>query len=149
VIDARTTAILQELVRRQSRSLLQYVGDAFPWTTREEQAAPAELQKIVEEERQGAADAVALLLRRHQMPPYLGSYPMDFTTINYVSLDHLLPLLVDDERRAIAGLERDVAAVSDPEARGLVQAILDKKRAHLACLTALRRSALGVTPCPT
>jgi hypothetical protein len=148
VIDARTTRVLQDLVRRESRSLLQYVSDAFPWTTRQERAAVAELQTIVEEERQGAADAVALLLRQHQTPPYLGSYPMDFTTINYVSLDHLLPLLVENEGHSIRALERDLDSVSDPEARGLVEGVLAKKRAHLSRLATLGKSVLGA-PCPT
>jgi hypothetical protein len=147
-MDARTVRVLQDLVRRESRSLLQYVSDAFPWTTREERAALGELQAIVEEERKGAADAVALLLAHHQTPPYLGSYPMDFTTINYVSLDHLLPLLLENERRGIAALEGDFNAVADPEARALVESVIAKKRDHLSRLEKLRGSLLGA-PCPT
>ena len=140
MIDARTYAVLQDIVRRESRALLQYVGEAFPWTTPEARGTLAQLQKLVTEERQ-ATDAVSRFLFRHHLtPPYLGSYPSDFTTINFVSLTHLLPLLTDAERRAIADLERDLSNLGEPEARGLVQTMLDMKRQHLKALDALAGS---------
>ena len=33
MIDPRTAGALQKIVGRESRSVLMYVGDAFPWTT--------------------------------------------------------------------------------------------------------------------
>ena len=38
MLDDRTAQLLEGVVRRESRSLLQYVAEAFPWTTPEEQA---------------------------------------------------------------------------------------------------------------
>jgi hypothetical protein len=140
VIDARTYAVLQDIVRRESRSLLQYVGDAFPWTTPEARGTLTQLQKLVAEERQATDDISRFLFRHHLTPPYLGSYPSDFTTINFVSLEHLLPLLTDAERRAVANLERDLSSIGDPVARGLVQKLLDMKRQHLKALDALAGS---------
>ncbi|HEV3262154.1 MAG TPA: hypothetical protein VG013_35205 [Gemmataceae bacterium] len=140
MIDARTYAVLQDIVRRESRSLLQYVGEAFPWTTPEARGSLTQVQKLVAEERQATDDISRFLFRQHLTPPYLGSYPSDFTTINFVSLEHLLPLLTDAERRAVADLERDVSAVGDPAARGLVQKLLDMKRQHLKALDALAGS---------
>jgi len=137
VIDARTRAVLEDIVRRESRSLLQYVSDAFPWTMPEARDGLVQLQKLVAEERRAADDVSRFLVRHHLMPPYLGSYPSDFTTINFVSLTHLLPLLADTERRAIADLERDQSNLGDPEARGLVQKMVDMKQQHLKALDAL------------
>ncbi len=137
MIDAGTQALLPDILRREGRSLLQYVSEAFPWITSEEQEALSQLQKMVAEERDRAAALSQFLARRHVEPPYLGVYPVAFTNINYVSLDHLWPLLIDYERRAIADLERDLAAVSDAEAKEQIQAILESKRQHLQALQAL------------
>src|SRR5262249_10626198 len=97
MLDATTRRRLQELLRRESRSFLQYISDSFPWTTFEEKDALARLQTVVEEERSANA-ALAKFLIRHRIPlPYLGPYPVAFTTLNFVSLDHLLPMLAESE----------------------------------------------------
>lgn len=128
MIDAQTQALLEAIVQRESRSLLQYVGEAFPWATREEQAALAELQTLIEEERQGVAALIQFLVRRGHVYPYLGQYPENFTTINFVALEHLLPLLAEHERRTLADLERDLGRMPDAEARQKVQNYLETKR---------------------
>jgi hypothetical protein len=133
-MDAASAGLLQELIRREGRSLLQYVSNAFPWITEQEQAALVQLQALVAEEREAAARLSRLLNRRRHIVPYLGAYPMAFTTINYVALEHLLPQLADYERRALADLENDLVRVTDPEARAEVQQIANMKRRHLQTL---------------
>jgi hypothetical protein len=137
MIDDKTAALLQAIIRREGRSLLQYVSEAFPWITAKERDALARLQEITAQERDGVTRLAEFLIRCRIPPPYLGAYPMDFTTINYVSLDHLLPLLVTHQRRDIADLERDLNQITDAEARTEVQAILDAKRQHLQSLESL------------
>jgi hypothetical protein len=137
MLDARTETQLQELLRRESRSFLQYVGGSFPWTASEEKPVLAQLQTLIEEER-SAIVALAKFLARQRIPiPYLGSYPIAFTTLNFVSLDHLLPILVDTERQAVADLESDVANFTDSECRSEVQKLLDLKQRHLKVLEGL------------
>ena len=51
MIDARALALLQDVLRRESRSLLQYVREAFPWTTPEERELLAKLRQLTDEER--------------------------------------------------------------------------------------------------
>jgi len=133
-----TLATLAKIVRRESRSLLQYVHEAFPWTTSEEQDALGIVQELVREELASAA-LLARYLAKHKAPvPYLGPFPMSFTTINFISLQHLLPMLVDWEKRAAAELEQDLAALPDPEARRLVNDLLAQKRRHLEKLHKLQ-----------
>lgn len=136
-MDSLTQSLLEDIVRRESRSLLQYVREAFPWTSPEERAALAEIEQMIDEELRGATMLMRLLQRRHLVPPYLGPYPMEFTNINYVSLEHFVPLLIGQQRQAIADLERDVACIMDEEARTLVHKVLDKKRRHLEALEKL------------
>jgi len=129
-MDPQSQRILQGIVRREGRSLLQYLSDAFPWTTINEGDALARVQQFVKEERESTAALVRFLQRRRVTPPYFGAYPMSFTTLNFITLDHLLPLLVDAERKAIAALESDLARVTDPEARNLLQGMVEMKRGH-------------------
>lgn len=134
MIDAPTQAALVDIVRREGRSLLQYVRDAFPWTQPEEQAAVQQLQQLIADEQRALAGLIRFMQRRHLTPPPLGSYSMDFTNINFISLDNLLPRLVEQQRQATQALERDLARLSEPEAREQVQTILGMKQRHLHIL---------------
>src|SRR5207253_6990353 len=107
------------------------------WTTQKNHHALPILLDMVREEQQGAAAIVQLLLRHRARPPYLGAYPMSFTTINYMSLDFLLPYLIDFEKRRIAELEKDLAVVADEEAQHLLQTLLEMKKRHVLALTNL------------
>src|SRR5947208_2624977 len=113
MLDARTQTRLQAILRRESRSFLQYISDAFPWTTREEKNALAQLQTLIAEERSATAAFAKFLVRQRIPVPYLGSYPVAFTNLNFVSLDHLLPMLAAAERRSITELESDRASFTD------------------------------------
>ena len=144
--DAPTEAVLQGIVRRESRSLLQYIADAFPWATEEERGVLATLRQLIDEEHQAAGDLMRFMTRRRLALPYIGAYPAEFTTINYVSLDHLLPLLADEERRAVAALEQGLDALHDPDARARVQEVLDMKRRHLQTLDKLAAAHPEPTP---
>jgi hypothetical protein len=137
MIDADSQGILLDVLQRESRSLLQYVNDAFPWITRAEQETLARLQKLIDEELQGAA-SLARFLQRHKVavPPF-GPYPVRFTSHNFVTLDSLLPLLVVAQRRAIADLEADVARLRDPVSRSQAHSILETKGRHLQALEQL------------
>lgn len=137
-INPADLALLQNLVRREGRSLVQYVSESFPWTTPDEYAALARFQEIVHEDMEGAA-RIARFLTRHKVRTLgpLGPYPMNFTTINYSSLDHLLPILQDNQRRRIAELTVDLKKVTDPECRHLLEEFIDLKRRHLAKLESM------------
>ncbi len=131
------TQLLHDIVRRESRSLLQYLSESFPWTTPEELEALAQFQKLAVEEREGAAALARFLTSRRQSVPYLGSFPMEFTSINYISLEHLFPLVADHTRKSMDHLEKDLNDIQDSEPRALVQNIVDMKRRHLQTLKEL------------
>jgi hypothetical protein len=133
-MDGATAKLLSDLVRKEGRSLLQYISESFPWTTAKNHQALPVLFDMVKEEQEGTAAIVRLLLKNRLRPPYLGAYPMSFTTINYMALDFLLPYLVDFERRRCAELGKDLAVLSDEDARELVKSLLDMKERHLAGL---------------
>jgi rubrerythrin len=133
-MDAATCAVLQNAMRAESRSFLQYVRDAFPRTTSDELAVLAKLQALTAEELQGAQWLAQFLVEHKQPLPYVGTYPMSFTSMNFVSLDHLLPILVKAERRSLADRERDISQLHDSDAKRVLGQIVDMKRRHLQML---------------
>jgi hypothetical protein len=137
VLDAYTQAVVQDLFRRESRSLLQYLSESFPWTAPEYQDAVSQLGRLAEEERTGIARIARFLQRRHVPLPYLGAFPEEFTSINFIGLDYALARLVKRQRRAIAEWEADLRRLTEPEARALVEELLAEKQRHLKELEAL------------
>lgn len=137
MMDSLSISLLQEIIRREGRSLLQYVRDAFPWGTAEEQAALAQLSAMIPEEEAAVGGIARLLLKNHVPLPYVGPCPMNFADVNYCSLDHLRPLLVEHQKRAIHHLERDLALLHDATARTQVQKLLAIKEKHLKQLETL------------
>jgi hypothetical protein len=137
VIDAHSQTLLQDILRRESRSVLLYVDEAFPWTTATEQKALTDLRQFIAAERQALTSLGQFLLRQHIPLPFLPPFPVSFTTINFLAFDYVLPRLIDYERRSIAELERDLHALKDPAAHAEVEKLLALKRRHLPQLEAL------------
>jgi hypothetical protein len=137
VIEAQTLSVLQEIVRRESRSLLQYIHDSYPWTPSAERTALTQIRDLAKHQQERAAALARWLERKKHFMPYLGSYPSAFTTINYVALDYVIPKIVADEQNGLALLDADLAVLHDSEALALVGAVAAKKRAHLKILEEL------------
>src|SRR5437763_1875711 len=112
---------LQAIVMRENRSILTYVGDAFPWTTVRDSNSLDRLRGLVRAETQAVADIGRLLQRQHVPPLAFGSYPASFTTINFLSLKHILPRLAAFERESIAILEREAPGVTAADAHLAVE----------------------------
>ena len=120
---------------------MQYTGESFPWTTSRDGATLEALHALVREERDGAAALSRFLQKNRLTPPYLGAYPSYFTSYNYLSLDRLVPLLIDHQKSHIAALEDDLSGIPDGEARKQVQQLVEMKKRHLKELEALARPA--------
>ena len=136
----QTLQVLQDVFRRESRSVLQYVGDAFPWTTDDRTEALDRLRQIVDEEREAIARLSQFLYRRRAPSLASGSYPASFTTLNFVSLDVILRRLIAYQEQSVAGLRAALPAVKDAEARRLLEDYLSLKGRHLEALRQLEAS---------
>src|SRR5262245_30608573 len=119
--DARSLEALQRIACREVRSLMQYLGGAYPWAqpVAGQSDALVLLKCIIENQRESLARLTRYLFR-HKMPPqHTGGYPTDFTSLNFVDLHYLVPLLIKHEEEGIAKMLADLASVSDPEGRQL------------------------------
>lgn len=131
MIDAHSQKLLQDILRRESRSALSYTAEAYPWTNSTEEKALKELQTLIAADHEAIVCLGRFLVRQRVPLPYLPAYPSHFTTINFLALDFLLPRLIEQERQSIADLERDLAAMKDPAARAEVERLLALKCRHL------------------
>jgi len=138
VIDSRTRVLLQQTFRRESLSMLRYIGDAFPWTVAAGHPALERVAEIVAEDRSATESLGRFLFRRRIPPSFSGAYPSSFTTMNFLSLEYLLPRLVDTQRKAVADLESDIGAVTDGDAKTELEKLLAVKRFHLKELESLK-----------
>jgi hypothetical protein len=131
VIDPHSQTLLQDILRRESRSVLTYVAEAYPWTSSTQTKALTALQHLIADEREAIACLGRFLVRERIPLPFLPSYPAHFTTINFLALDFILPRLIEHERQSIAALEHDLVAIKAPEAHAEVEKLLSLKRQHL------------------
>jgi hypothetical protein len=123
------------------RSLLQYIGECWPWTDPRHQAVRDRLQSLVERQEDGVRRLVELLQRRGWIIDF-GTFPTEFTDLHYVSLDFLLAEAVENEKDVSAEIDAGVRACAhDHQAFTLLQQIAATERDILAQLTAMARSA--------
>lgn len=138
-MDSQSQRVLQSILQRESRSLLLYVGEAYPWAAGQHADAGEALRQLIQEEKEALAALGHLMSRRRVPLPALGVFPGRFTTINFVALDYLLPHLLAAQQLAIADLEHDLAALVGSEARTQVQQLLESKRRHALALECLAK----------
>jgi hypothetical protein len=133
-MDATGSALIERQILRDSRALLQYVCESFPYTPASAEKAHALVFELAREEQEALARLIRFMHRYHVSPPVLGAFPSHYTTINFVSLDHLLRPLLKEQRFAVAELERALAALPESDARHILWQYLDLKRRHVQAL---------------
>ena len=136
MMDSAEMKRLQDILRRESRSLLQYVRESAPYAIGPDRKLLAEVQRIAEEESI-ALDQFADFLTQNRVPlPYMGSFPMGFTDFNYVAIRYLLPKLVSEQRQDLAALEASASALNEATGRTAMSTLIELHRRHLKELEA-------------
>ena len=136
--------VLNRILATLNRSLPQYLADADPWTQAGDEQAAQTLRRIVEDQRRDI-NRLAEYIIEHAAHVLPGQWPMEFTDLNFLSLDYLLQEIVRHQRQDVAQVERCVALLdNDSEARELAEEILGSEKAHLEAVEDLSRQ--GVTP---
>jgi hypothetical protein len=133
-MDAGSLALLHRLVSMGARSLLQYVCQASTWSADNSHAALDRVRASAAEERDATARLTRHLQKKHLRLAPIESYPSHFTTLNFVTLDYVLPLLIAEHEKEIAEIEGRLHEAKDEEIRVLAEAYLERKRRDLATL---------------
>jgi hypothetical protein len=128
---------LQAIFRREYRSLLQYVREAAPFASGPDRLPRDAVLRIATEEA-AALEAFGEVLDGLRIPlPYLGSFPVVFTDLNFVTIRHLLPKLIVEQKNDLVKLEADVPLVLNAIAYAAVLRLIDLHRRHLQELESL------------
>jgi hypothetical protein len=134
---------LNDLLIDVGRSLLQYVGESWPWTSEDEADVRIAVETMVAEQRDTVLQLAGLLDDRAHRIIY-GQYPSEYTSLHYVALDYLLEQLAR-QQQDLASDFADAAEESagDEIALALLTHAADQARRHadeLARLVATRKS---------
>ena len=121
---------LHTLIRKEARSLLQYIAESFPWATAARQPALHAILEIAKHESHQVDQLIRHSIKTKLGVPSLGAYPQSFLGINFASLEYLLPLLVDDHKKRIADLEWSLLS-APAESQGLIRDLISAKKKHL------------------
>lgn len=122
---------LQDLLRRESRSLLQYASESFPWSKPKARAAGDAVCAMAQAQTDVVARLARWLAKQRVTVAFPGAYPMHFTTGNFVALQYLLPRLIVDEQRLVAAAQRTRAGLEPGDAQALVGELIDLKTKHV------------------
>lgn len=134
--DAASNSLLNDLLVRLYRSLLQYTIECWPWTDAGQSAEQHAIEELAAKQREQVSRLVDVLDHRGQPIDY-GNYP-DWSFLHYVSLDYLLGKLIEDQTGLLAEVKRIRAALTaDAEAVELASEVVVSEERHLARLKEL------------
>ena len=112
---------LVEAYGRERLSFLQYVRQATPYAGPADRPLLERVRELAGAEAAGLDGFAAYLDESRVSVRSAGAFPSAFTNYNFVDIRKLLPELVADEARGLAGLERDAAALPPGEARAWLE----------------------------
>ena len=140
-------AKLNDLLIVLGRSLLQYVGEAWPWTGYSDADERQKISELVDRQKVQIARLADFLARRHWTIDF-GSYPTEYTDLHYVALDYLLRELIANQQ-AIVGQSGQTLlhCEDDDEAARLLNEIRSEQQAvlqQLQQLAARRKNGAAV-----
>lgn len=128
---------LNELLIELGRSLLQYVGESWPWTPGDDEEEKAVIDRLVAEQQDSVAHIAALLDDRGRLIDP-GAYPTEYTSLHYVALDYLLGRLVAHQQEIVRDAQSALQdAHGDDEVEMLLTGVAAQAERHLEELRAL------------
>jgi hypothetical protein len=136
-----TNETLNQVLIELGRSLLMYVQEAWPWTSKDGVAEQKEIAQLAQRRREHVADLVELLISREAAIEF-GVYPVEFTDLHYIALDYLLTLLVESEQQVADCIAKAIrnSAAADPEASHVLEEILTGEKDTIARLQDLAKA---------
>jgi ferritin-like metal-binding protein YciE len=125
---------LNRLYLIENRSLAMYMVDACPWSHAGDEQAAQVISHIVADQKV-MAQRLADLIDARDGRVHNGSFPMQFTDLNMVSLEYLVGELARLLRQDIESIRTSVEKLAgDREAQELAEEILGSEQAHLEAL---------------
>jgi hypothetical protein len=135
--------ILNDVLIVVCRSLLQYAGQAWPWSSDGADAARNAVSELIADQATRIEKLSSFLDSRGQIIDF-GVFP-DFTDLHYLALGFVLPHLVENQRSVVKAIEAALArCADDSEGSALLKEILAGERTTLGRLEELSRPSPSV-----
>ncbi|MCA9036490.1 MAG: hypothetical protein KDA91_15250 [Planctomycetaceae bacterium] len=133
--------LLNNVLISMAHSFLQYVSESWPWVSNAGQSLEEQVNVIAARQRQDVADIVALLNER-EFPIDFGTFPTEYTDLQFLSLLGLLNLLDNSQQKVCNGISDAVTSLSaagDEEGAALLRAIEVRQRESVSALKELHQ----------
>ncbi len=131
---------LNQVLISLTRSLLQYVGECFPWTAAKAAPKQESIRQLIARQKTHIARLTAYLDSR-QVTVDFGTFPTNYTSLHYLALDHLLTQLVDSEQKLIQEVEQSIQkCAGDADAVAILEQALADECQNLTVLQDLAHS---------
>jgi hypothetical protein len=119
--------ILNTVLDRLGHTLLQYIGESWPWASPLEPQQHENILRLVRRQQFGA-DRIAEFLTDRRAVVTLGNYRFDGSPLNYCTIEFVKPQLIDDETQLISELREAAAEVNgDTGALRLLEQLLSEE----------------------
>ncbi|MBT6154811.1 MAG: hypothetical protein HOL01_02185 [Planctomycetaceae bacterium] len=143
--DTHHNSLIADLLIEQSRCLLQYAGECWPWMA-DDDAERSVIETMVARQQQGVARMANLLNGRRQTIDF-GAYPTEFTDLQYLALSHLLGLLVESQQALVDAIDQTATHCAvDVEAVAIIVEIHTIERENLGRLQELAAKQASDSP---
>jgi hypothetical protein len=135
--DQASLQILSDLLNQVRYSLLQYIGESWPWTGNEDQSRQDAFVGLVRRQQFSAERLASFLLDRRAVVSS-SNYPHDCSELHFVTLDYAKKRLIEDTSSIVSALKSAAASLADdPEALRLVEQLASDEEQTLAALKSI------------
>lgn len=135
--DQASLQILSDLLNQIRYSLLQYIGESWPWTGKDDQSRKDAFDGLVRRQ-QFSAERLASLLAERRAVVAGSNYPQDCSELHFVTLDYAKKRLIRDTSEIVSSLKAaKLPLMDDPEALRLVEQLASDEEQTLEALKSL------------
>ncbi|MEQ9410399.1 MAG: hypothetical protein RIK87_21875 [Fuerstiella sp.] len=144
-MSQQTESILNSVLIDMARSLLQYVAESWPWVRGDAQSVEEQVLVIAARQRQDVADIAALLTKREHYIDF-GSFPTEYTDLQFLALSTLFEWLHNSQATVLASIQTGLQKVrdaGDSEAAELLTAVETRQQEAATALKELEQQLSG------
>ena len=135
--DQASLQILSDLLNQVRYSLLQYIGESWPWSGKDDQMRLDVFVGLVRRQQFSAERLASLLIDRRAVVPG-SNYPQDCSELHFVTLDYAKTRLVENASAIVGALKNATSQLTDdPEALRLVEQLTSDEERTLDGLKTL------------
>lgn len=139
--------LLNNVLIDMAHSFLQYVAESCPWVRLEAQSVEEQVKVLAARQRQDVAELASLLTAREHHIDF-GSFPTEYTDLQFLSLLGIMKLLVQSQEivtQRIADAGISLSTAGDVEGAELMKQVEIRQRESVTALKELHQELARMT----